>query len=93
MSILMGKKIIGLLVESESGEVFGRIRDFELDLDSQSILKYYVKGDNLIKKLTSAELVIHRSQVIFIDSKKMIVKDTVIAEEVKRGGEAPMPAM
>lgn len=93
MSVFSGKKIIGLLVESESGKALGRICDFELDLDSQSILKYYVKAENLIKKLALTELIIHRSQVVLINNDKMIVRDVNVTEKIKRGGEAPAPAI
>lgn len=80
-------------MESESGEMLGRVRDFDLDVDSQSILKYYVTVGNLIKKLTFAELIIHRSQVVSINGNKMIVRDVSIDEKIKTGEKTPMPAV
>ncbi len=85
MPVITGKKLIGLPVETNSGKLLGKIFDFELEIDSQHILRYYVKGGSIFKELFVDELIIHYSQVIFIDDKKMIVSDGIVKEKsIKR---------
>lgn len=85
MAVVNGKKIIGLSVETDSGRSLGKIVDFELEVNSQSILKYYVRGGSIFRELFINELIVHRGQVISIDDKRMIVEDSVIKEkEIKR---------
>ncbi|MBT4277624.1 hypothetical protein HOD96_02660 [Candidatus Falkowbacteria bacterium] len=92
MPIINGKNLIGLPVETVLGKKLGKVFDFELEIDSQSILKYFVKG-NILKDLFISELIIHRSQVISINDKKMIVKDNVIEDKQKIQASAPAPAV
>ncbi|MCD4705533.1 PRC-barrel domain-containing protein [bacterium] len=81
MPVINSKKIIGLPVETKSGEQLGKIFDFELEIDSQTILKYYVKSSNILEEFFKKELIIHRSQVLLISNKKMIVKDGIVHEK------------
>lgn len=90
MSVIQGKKIIGLAVQTESGEALGRVYDFEFDVDSQSVVKYYIKA-SLIRDLFDNKLIIHRDQVVFIDNDKMVVDDGVIKKKIKKGVELPAP--
>lgn len=79
------KYLIGLPVETRSGFSLGKIKSFEVDSETQIILKYFIKSRNLVSKLFNeeiSELVVHRNQVISIDEKKMVVEDNVI-EKVK----------
>ena len=75
--------LINLPVFTQSNQLLGKISDFEIDPDSQSILRYYIKSHKLIKALLSKQLVVHRSQVISIDKEKMVVEDAVGHEKVK----------
>lgn len=88
MAVIKGKKIIGLTVKNDSHDVLGKVYDFELEIDSQTVLKYYVKGEGLIKKFTTPEIIVHRSQVKSISSKEMIVDDVSIKAGVKAGEPA-----
>ena len=40
--IINNKKIINLPVFTEAGQEIGRLADFEIDIDSQSIINYYI---------------------------------------------------
>ena len=91
MPIINSKKIIGLPVETKSGEQLGKIFDFELEVESQTILKYYIKNSNILKEIFGEELIIHRSQVLSISSKKMIVKDGIVHEK-RQIANAPVTA-
>ncbi|MCK5459880.1 PRC-barrel domain-containing protein [Candidatus Parcubacteria bacterium] len=90
MPIIQGKKIIGMAVQTESGEHLGKVYDFEFDVDFHSIIKYYVKA-SLIKDLFDNKLIIHRDQVVLIDNDKMIVGDGTIKKKIKKGAELPAP--
>jgi uncharacterized protein YrrD len=69
------KKFKGLGVETKSGVVLGKVKNFILETDGQSILQYEV-GDLFTKKY-----LISREQVISIDSEKMVVEDIVLQVE------------
>lgn len=78
-----GVKIINLKVQTESGEFLGKVLDFEIDLLENKINKIYVFGGNIIKKLIRGELIINRSQIISIDSDKIIVEDIITRKNKK----------
>ena len=67
-----------LPVFTQSGVKLGQITDIEIDLDSQSILRYVVKR-GIVSRDT---LLIHRGQVISITDEKMTV-DNAAAKEVR----------
>ncbi len=82
---LTHKQLIGLPVETRSGLLLGKIKSFEVDSGTQTILRYVVKSRSLVSKLLAKKdqrLIIHRNQVISIDEKKMIVEDNAIKENV-----------
>lgn len=91
MPVINSKKIIGLPIETKSGEELGKIFDFGIEVESQTVLKYYVKSSNILKEMFSEELIIYSNQVISINSEKMIVKDGVIQEK-SRIADAPATA-
>ena len=74
-------KLIGLLVETESGQQLGKVSSFNLETGSQSILEYIIRPFNLVKDLIGGDLIISRGQVVSISQKKMIVEDNVIKKE------------
>ncbi len=80
---MLHTSLLNLPVFAQSNQSLGKISGFEIDPDSQSILKYYIKPHKLIKALLSEQLIIHRSQVISIDKKKMVVEDAVGQEKVE----------
>jgi len=77
------KNLIGLSAETKSGLVLGKIKNFEVDSETQTISQYFVKGRGFISKLLSEsdqQLIIHRNQVVSISEEKMIVEDNVVKE-------------
>lgn len=94
------KILIGLPVETKSGLVLGKIRSFEIDSESQTIMKYFVKSRNLVSKLLNEEtkeLIIHRDQVISIDAEKMVVDDSAVKDvktiKLLQGIKQDVPAL
>lgn len=78
-----GKNLFGLPVETRSGLLLGKIKEFEIDCDTQVIERYIVRSRNSIGKLLREgmrELVIGKNQVISIDGRKMVVEDGVAKE-------------
>jgi len=70
-------------VETQSGQFLGYISDFELETDSGTVEKYYVKSKNLINGLFEDKLLINKSQIIRFDEEKMVVEDNVIKEKAR----------
>ena len=75
------KYLINLPVFTQSEQTLGKICDFELDSETQKIIKYHVKSEKLIKELLAKELIISSEQVISIDKEKMVVEDSVTKEK------------
>jgi len=69
------EKLINLAVETQSGDVLGKVENYNVDVDTQSILEYNIKPSGLVKGLVAQDLIISRGQVIEITDKKMIVED------------------
>lgn len=87
---LKARHLLGLPVETQSGQHLGKVQDFEVDLTTQSIVRYTVRGDRILQELFGKDLVIQASQVISVTAKVMIVEDLTI-KEAKRA-VAPSPA-
>ena len=70
------KNIINNKAVTQSGQILGRVIDFEIDTLSQSIVKYHIQGDliGFLKK----PLIINADQVIEIKKNKLIVEDAVV---------------
>jgi len=81
MPIIGSKDLIGLSVVTKSGFVLGKIRGFEADTETQSILRYFVKNRRLTSKILSEgleEIIISRNQVVGFNDTEMIVEDGAI---------------
>jgi sporulation protein YlmC with PRC-barrel domain len=78
---LTEKELLGLSVETKSGQALGVVNGFEIDVDSQKIVRYFVKPNNIIKNFLVSELVVDFQQVILITKEKMIVDDNVKKEK------------
>lgn len=92
--LIKHKQLIGLLVETQSGEKLGRVDGFNLETDSHLIFQYLVKPAGL-SKIFSHELIINRSQVISLSAEKMVVDDLVykkLAENSISAPKNPLPA-
>ena len=81
--------LINLPVYTENGRNLGRIDAFDIDVDSGLITKYYVKT-GLIKGLWHQRLMIDKSEVVSVSKEKMIVKDNVYREPVRKFKAAGM---
>lgn len=88
--LFLFSKLKNLPVFTRSGIKLGQIADIEIDLDSQSIIRYVVRR-GMVSRQT---LMIHRSQVICITGEKMVVEDSVakVDESIKIKEAVAQPA-
>lgn len=77
---LNGQQLKNLSVVTKSGQLLGKIKDIEINTDTQNISKYVVKSNQITKRLAGKELIISPSQVISIDNQKMVVEDNVVKD-------------
>ena len=75
------KNLIGLRVESESGEALGILESFNLETESQSVLEYVVKPESKILDLIKSDLIIPRGQIVDITNEKIIVNDLFLKDK------------
>lgn len=71
-------QIVGLSVETRSGIKIGQVKGLQLNIDEHSISKYVVVRGML--PLLKQELLIDPSQVIEINTSKMIVLDGELSD-------------
>ncbi len=77
---LDARHLLGLPVETKSGQHLGKVQNFEVDPETQSILRYTVRGDKLLQELFGQELIIQASQVISVTKERMTVDDLVVRD-------------
>ena len=71
----LGFKLIGITVIDELGHKLGKVDDYSLDTDSFIIQQLNVRR-GIIRSLTDTGLLIHRSQIIEINNRSIIVRST-----------------
>lgn len=69
----LGFKLIGMSVIDETKHKLGKIEDYSVDSESFVIQQLHVKR-GVIKSLTDTGLMIHRSQIVEINDKHIVVK-------------------
>lgn len=84
---LTSKHLLGLIVETKSGQPLGKVQDFCVDPLSQCITQYTVKHGNLLG--FGQELLIASSQVISISQEHMIVDDLAVPQKSPTTSEVP----
>ncbi len=76
--ILKNNDLINLPVYTRSNQHLGRVAGFEIDQQTQQIVRYEVKSGGIISDLLSKKLLVSREQVVSINSEKMVVEDTAV---------------
>ena len=75
---LSAKQLKKVTVVTKSGQVLGKVVDFELDTETGLLARYHVKSNELITGLFENKLIIHKDQVISLDEQEMIVEDSLL---------------
>ena len=86
---LSSKDIINLPVYTLSKKYLGKIVSFDLDIDTQKIITYYVKAGSFVAGLLNetSELIISEKQVVSITEEKMVVDDLDQKKLIKKAKE------
>lgn len=77
--LIQHKQLIGLDVETQSGEVLGKIAGLLINVDTHEIEQYEV-SPSLVKQFLGEILLINRKQVKEIKKDKVVVEDGVVKE-------------
>lgn len=77
---LTARKIKNLPVVTKSGRILGKVKDLEINSETQTISKYLVKSDKLMERLIDQELLIDAGQVISLTEKELVVDDAVVKD-------------
>lgn len=88
--------LIGLRVETTTGEHIGRIIGFVLDTQGGVVVQYRVRPPGFLATLfpTARELLVHQAQVVSIDANRMVVESGHTLERSggkRRRALAPSP--
>lgn len=78
-----GFSLIGLEVFDEKKHKLGKINEYNLEVDSLTVEQINIRRP-LLKSLSDTELLIHRSQIVKVDSKFIIVKSADSKSTTKR---------
>lgn len=78
--LLQKRKLIGLPVETASGQPVGRVCDFDLDPRDHRIFRYYVQSGHRIPGLLHKQLIVSVSQVVRLTEEQMVVDDAIARE-------------
>lgn len=82
------KVLSGIPVETQSGETLGRLVDAVVDTDGHMVVQYVVSKSKLLSKLLPSELLVNSQQVVSVDKKKMVVRDSAVEEMVSASAVA-----
>ena len=88
--VLILKDLKSLPVYTKSGFFLGKIKEAEVDSETQQITKYFVRSGNPLKNVLAEELIISANQVISLSKEKMVVDDNV--SRVSEGALVKEPA-
>lgn len=77
-------KLIGKHVETEQKQKVGKVSTYVVDDQSFMVQKLYV-NQSILKSLNAANRVIGRQQIVEIQPKTIIVRDTDLREPVAKG--------
>jgi sporulation protein YlmC with PRC-barrel domain len=82
--------IIGLPVETKSGEHLGKVARIDLIPDQHLVFRYAIRPSNPLKELVTDDLLIAPEQVLSLTKDKMVVDD--LTSDAKKPAPAGAPA-
>ena len=79
---LRDDELMGIRVESTSGRRVGKLVGFVMDSESGIVVQFRVRPSGILSTLVPGirELLIGRSQVVSIDTHRMLVRDGVTSD-------------
>ena len=90
---ISSKDLINLPVYTQSEDYLGKIASFEINAETQQIIKYYVKAGSLTSSFLgeSQQLIVDHKQVLSLNEEKMVVEDLVKQGMVEDSKKQPDP--
>ncbi len=73
----LGFEIIGKTVKNENKRTIGKVEDYAVDDQTLFIKKLYV-SQSLLRSFTSQQLMIDRSQIVEINDRYIVIKDSKV---------------
>lgn len=71
------QQLIGLPAITQSGQELGTVENFNIDIDTQSVLEYKIKPSSLVTGLIEGDLFVSRGQVVEISADRLVVEDNI----------------
>lgn len=87
--LLRAKRFIGASVRTRSGQVIGKVVDFEFDGDDGRLLAICVKT-GLVQGLMEDQLIIVWAQIVSMNEREVIVEDGTVEKRAKLRGLASL---
>ena len=78
----------GITVIDNQGNKIGTVKDYSVDPESFIIQQLYIKPP-FMKSISVSTLTVHRSQILSVDNRKIVVKSPTIKEESKQTLQQP----
>ncbi len=79
--------LINLKVVTKSNESLGSVASYGLDIDTYDIMQLYVQPP-FLKSITMTGTTINRSQIVAVNSKRVLVEDAKIDQKIKDNAES-----
>jgi uncharacterized protein YrrD len=76
--LISHKQLKKISVETQSGQFLGYVIGFDLETDTGTIEKYFVKSKIILANLWENSIIINKAQIINFDDAKMVVEDAVV---------------
>lgn len=73
--------LVGKLVVDENKKKLGKVTEYTLESDSFTIQKFHV-GQSMIKNIKNTNLIIHRSQIVELTDRQIVVRSAAVKERV-----------
>ncbi len=91
------KDILGLKVETKSGENVGRVASFDFEGDTGHLQSMHVKHSGLISGIMSEHLIVDWMSLLEITPEKVVIADAVVPVQAPAvnpmSGITPGPAL
>ena len=85
----VGFEVIGKQVVTDSKKKLGKVADYAVDTETMFIKKIYV-NQSILKSLSSQQLIIDRAQIVELNDRRVVVRDTSV--KVGSRARAAQPA-
>ncbi len=79
--VVNNSQLVGSSVETQSGQLLGRVRDFDLEIGTLRIIALHLKPSSLMQRLVQGEVLISAEYIIDIQPRLIIVDDAIAKQK------------